>query len=82
MSIEKYRTLSGDSRSDDEILEEIGAQNGEFLFVKGFLSDNEFDDMSKQNKKSLETPIHDKDGNVVDTPGNWFITGHNIAEKF
>ena len=81
MLIEKYKIQSGDPKSDEEILDEIGNTDGEFVFIKGFLSDNQFADMSDQNRHALETPIHDKDGNIVETPKNWFVTGHNISEN-
>ena len=37
--------------------------------------------MSEQNRHALETPIHARDGSIVETPRNWFVTGHNISEN-
>ncbi len=80
MVIQKFKEQNGDPRPEEEILDEIGNTNGEFIFIKGFLSDDGFANMSPQNKHALETPIHDKTGGIVETPKNWFVTGHNISE--
>ncbi len=48
-----------------------------YIFVKGFLSANGFQDMV-QARRALQTPLLDADGNVVNTPDNWFISAHNI----
>ena len=78
--IEKFKILSGDTRSSEEILDQIANTDGEFIFIKGFLSDDKFADMSEQNRHLLETPIHTEDGGIIETPKNWFVTGHNLPE--
>lgn len=52
-----------------------------YLVFKGFLSTEEFDEISDVNRRVLETPIVDNKGKKINTPNNWFITGHNLPES-
>lgn len=80
------RLMKGKEVTEDdvqEIMDKVSANHSEYIFFKGFLSDGEdfsghLDDVAR---RSLETPILDKDGNVVETPKNWFLSGHNISSS-
>lgn len=65
--------------SEKEISADIDDDTSEkYLIFKGFLSIDGFKDMSDTNRRVLETPIVDEFGQKVETPENWFVTGHNV----
>ncbi|MDD5318624.1 MAG: hypothetical protein PHF79_02270 [Candidatus Pacebacteria bacterium] len=54
-----------------------------YIIFKGFVSKTEegFRDLSQNSRKVLETPVFDAQGRKIETPSNWFITGHNIKSS-
>jgi len=65
-----------DSVSEDE------SDPPRYLIFKGFMSTDGFQtSLSESSRNILETPIIDENGNRINTPGNWFISGHNLPEK-
>jgi hypothetical protein len=50
----------------------------QFLYFKGFLSDDGFPSLSDGAKSTLKTAIFDANGDVIETPAEWFLTGHSL----
>lgn len=65
----------------DEILpdDNSGQRTPNWLFFKGFLSNDGFQGMPERTRSILKTPIMDEEGNAVETPDNWFISGSTIS---
>jgi hypothetical protein len=51
-----------------------------YLFFKGFIANDSFQDLSERASKIIRTPIYDGEGSEIKTPDNWFITGHNLPK--
>ena len=66
---------------DYEMVASDQSEPPRFLTFKGFVSTKEFQELSDSNRIFLETPIMDENGNRVETPNNWFVTGHNLPES-
>jgi hypothetical protein len=49
-----------------------------YLFFKGFIDKSDFTGLSPEAVRILRTPIYDSEGKQIETPANWFITGHNL----
>ena len=64
--------------SFENITGELAKDSMRYLVFKGFLSTKEFAELSESNRKVLETPILDENGEKIETPTSWFITGHSI----
>lgn len=50
------------------------------IFFKGFLSLQNFKEISDSSRKVLETPLYDAEGRKIDTAETWFLTGHSLPE--
>ena len=64
----------------EKITGEMANDSLRYLVFKGFLSTKEFRELSDSSRKVLETPIIDETGQKVETPSDWFVTGHNIPD--
>jgi len=64
--------------TSEEVFDGIESDPPKFLTFKGFLSKDNFSSFSESSKSMLETPIFDGDGNVIETPNEWFLTGHSL----
>lgn len=65
----------------ENLIDDLENKNPQWLVFKGFLSGDQFKDLSPQTRKILETPIIDKQGKIIETPTNWFIAGHNLSSS-
>jgi hypothetical protein len=64
----------------DFIVNELNKTPSRFLVFKGFLSVQDFEEISPGSRKILETPLFDEEHNIIKTPSNWFLTGHNLDD--
>ncbi|PIP86901.1 hypothetical protein COW81_03165 [Candidatus Campbellbacteria bacterium CG22_combo_CG10-13_8_21_14_all_36_13] len=62
----------------DELYELITADNPRFLTFKGFLSGENFADLPDTARATLEEKLTDSNGEVIETPPDWFITGTSL----
>lgn len=65
----------------DDISAQMAFHEGKtkrFLYFKGFLDPEEFKSLSEEARQPLKTPIYDKEGNQIETPSTWYLTGHNF----
>lgn len=67
----------------EEIFNGIDETPPKFIVFKGFVSKDEdgFGDLTSTSNRVLETPIFDENGQKIETPSNWFITGHNLSSS-
>lgn len=63
----------------DELYDLITAENPRFLTFKGFLSGENFADLPDTIRATLEDKITDSNGEVIETPSDWFITGTSLG---
>ncbi|MFA6296939.1 MAG: hypothetical protein WC629_00010 [Candidatus Paceibacterota bacterium] len=68
--------------TSEDVFDGIESNPPRFLTFKGFLSNNNFSSFSESSKSMLKTPIFDADGNVVETPNEWFLTGHSLEGDY
>lgn len=68
--------------TEEQVLAGINANPPSYIAFKGFLSTREFKEISDASRKVLETPLFDKEGKLVETAENWFVSGHNLEEMF
>ena len=66
----------------EKVLDGIESNPPHFLTFKGFLSNDNFSSFSEASKSMLETPIFDQNGEVIETPGEWFLTGHSLEGNY
>jgi hypothetical protein len=82
-SIVGQKMSKGDMSEEDlldKVFDGISEKNPTYLFFKGFIGIGEqsFGNLTKESRKSIQTPVYDEEGKEIETPDNWFITGHNL----
>ncbi len=68
------------SVTEEQVLAGINSNPPNFIAFKGFLSTDDFKEISDASRKVLETPLFDKKGEPIELAENWFISGHNLEE--
>lgn len=66
--------------TEERVLAGINSNPPSYIAFKGFLSTDDFKEITDASRKVLETPLFDKEGKLVETAENWFISGHNLEE--
>ena len=68
--------------TENNVIEGMEADPPRYITFKGFLSVKDFKEISDSSRKVLETPLFDKEGKLVKTAENWFISGHSLEKMF
>ncbi len=77
--IEKANT-QGHEINLDALGDLIDDPDPEWMTFKGFLDEDGFEEFSSEARKTLEASLKDEDGNIIEPPSQWFITGHSIKQ--
>ncbi len=66
--------------SEDEIYDGMEADVPRFVFVKGFMSTNGFQELPEKDRLDQEHPLIDADGQPIHTAKDWFVSGNNLED--
>lgn len=56
-------------------------EDREWVFQKGFMSKDGFADLPERFREGFEQCIVDKNGNEVETPESWFVSGGSLSSR-
>ena len=73
-----FQEVTGEEITGDLLEEGMKTDPPRFLTFKGFLSTDKFKTLSESSLSMIKTPIFDAEGQVIETPDTWFLTGHSL----
>ncbi len=77
--VELVTARTGDS--EEVIFESMEADTPKFIFVKGFMSTEDFKELGDKYRKDQEHPLVDETGKAIETAEGWFISGSNLEDR-
>lgn len=66
--------------SEDAVYEGMETEPPRFIFVKGFMSADNFKELPEKDREGQEHPLVDEEGKPIKTAEGWFISGNSMED--
>lgn len=66
--------------TEDAVYEGMETDTPRFIFVKGFMSTDDFKELGDKYRQDQEHPLIDEQGQPIETAEGWFISGSSLED--